>query len=290
MPSLRPPELILGDLTGGDDEAFALCRILTDLLTWCDSSDAASLFHRAPEGLKLPPTLAAYWPAFAGIWCAELGISRQELADACTAVWEWAEVSGFAEVALQFAEAAARLESNSSGRASTCGRHCRRKSERVRGTMWFWLGVRLARVSQLKGAEIDFAIAHLGWGNLESDMGNFSAANEHAKKALKAALRAGRRSLAASAYHDMMTIRIHTERFDEGLAYAAKAVSTYKSDHPRLPALAHDVAFMWGKLGYYSSAAPLYEAVLPFIALDGERVVVLANLARGWCVPRQAAI
>jgi len=146
--------------------------------------------------------------------------------------------------------------------------------------MWFRRAVRLARLSKAEKAEIDFAIAHLGWGNLVSDLGRFAEAEHHATKAYRAAMRRGRRSLAASAYHDLMTIAIHTERFEEAASFAANAVAFYRSDHPRLAALAHDVAFLWGKLGYFSSAAPLYEAVLSFISLQVERVVVLANLAR----------
>jgi tetratricopeptide (TPR) repeat protein len=146
--------------------------------------------------------------------------------------------------------------------------------------MWFRRAVRIARLDREKDAEIDFAVAHLGWGNLESDLGRFAAAEHHATKAFRAAMRRGRRSLAASAYHDLMTIAIHTERYQEAANLAVNAVTFYKSDHPRLAALAHDVAYLWGKLGYFSSAAPLYEAVLPFISLQVERVVVLANLAR----------
>ena len=151
--------------------------------------------------------------------------------------------------------------------------------------MWFRRATRLAR---LAGDELDFAIAHLGWGNLEADLGRFAAAESHALKALRAALRVGRRSLAASAYHDLMTIRIHTSELEEAAEFAREAVAFYKPDHPRIPALAHDVAFLWGKQGYYSSAAPLFEAVLPFIRITGERVVVLANLARaaGTCRDR----
>jgi hypothetical protein len=77
-----------------------------------------------------------------------------------------------------------------------------------------------------------------------------------------------------------MTIRIHTGRHEEAAIFARDAVAFYKSDHPRIPALAHDVAFLWSRRGFYSSAAPLYEAVLPFIRINSERVVVLANLAR----------
>jgi hypothetical protein len=51
-------------------------------------------------------------------------------------------------------------------------------------------------------------------------------------------------------------------------------------DHPRIPALAHDVAFLWGKMGYFESALPIYTAVLPTLESHAERAVVLGNIAR----------
>jgi len=282
MPSVRPAELILAEV-GDADGAFSLWRILTDLQTWSNAPEElrTGVFHAgASAALELPAGIAAAGPPFARIWSPRDQPAFSELTRACAVVWEWAERQGHTEVALQFAEAAARLDPHSAARASTAGRLCRRKSERIRGTMWFRRAVRLARLSREKKAEIEFAIAHLGWGNLESDLGRFQAAEYHATKGFKAALRAGRRSLAASAYHDLMTISIHTERFERAEAFARDAVAFYRSDHPRLPALAHDVAFLWSRLGYFSSATPLYEMTLPFVALTAERVVVLANLAR----------
>lgn len=41
-----------------------------------------------------------------------------------------------------------------------------------------------------------------------------------------------------------------------------------------------DVAFLWGKLGMFSSALPIYLAVLPRMSRRNERLVVLANIAR----------
>jgi len=143
--------------------------------------------------------------------------------------------------------------------------------------MWFRRASRLARLHR---SEIDFAVAHLGWGNLEADLGRLGEAEAHAVKAFRAALRVGRRSLAASAYHDLLAIKIHTERFDQAWAYARDAVAFYRVDHPRFPALAHDVAYLWSRQGYYSSAIPLYERVLDSIHLATERAIVLANLAR----------
>lgn len=282
MPSSRRPELILSEVPDSDG-AYALWRILTDLLLWesATSEPRWRLFHGEIFPTEdVPAPIADATRQLSRIWSKAEQPSNAELASASACMWEWAEARGYAELALQLAEAAARFDPQSASRASTAGRLCRRKSERARGTMWFRRAVRLARLSKAKRAEAEFAIAHLGWGNLEADMGRFRAAEFHATKGLRAALRAGRHSLAASAYHDLMTIGIHSERFEEAIALAQDAIALYRSDHPRLPALAHDVAFLWSKLGYFSSATPLFEMTLPFLALPNERAVVLANLAR----------
>lgn len=277
----RPAELVLAEISD-PGVAFSFWRILTDLRLWCDAEPAGRphVFRdqtRFP--LTLPPGLEQVAAPLGRLWRREPE-SASVLASLLQSIWEWAERNRSPELALQCAELAAALDPDSSARSATAGRLCRRCDERVRGTMWFRRAVRLARLSGERNAEIEFAIAHLGWGNLESDLGRFSDAAEHARKGFRAALRAGRRSLAASGYHDLMAIAIHTERFVEAEAYAQNAVAFYKPDHPRLPALVHDVAYLWARLGYFSSATPLYEAVLPLITLDAERVVVLANLAR----------
>jgi|GEM_PF-337055 len=285
MPSVRRSELMLGEVP--NTNAYGLWRLLTDLSLWesATSESHSELFRDvrlSPLGSEtVSPEIGDIVQDISDlIMSRDHQPAKSEVAVRSAALWEWAEVRGFPECALQFAEVAARCDPNSAGRASTAGRLCRRLSERSRGTMWFRRAARLARLSKADRSEAEFAIAHLGWGNLEADMGRFIEAEYHATKGLRAARRAGRPSLVASAHHDLMTIGIHTERFELACTHAEQAISLYKSDHPRLPALAHDVAFLWSKLGYFSSAAPLFEITLPFLALANERAVVLANLAR----------
>jgi tetratricopeptide (TPR) repeat protein len=276
MPLQRESFLVLEELKDGA-AAFSLWRILTDLNVWVASNGEAELFRGEWSHLAIPEPITSAVEALRAVWGPPLVPDANRLAVACSTVWEWAEGEGLGEVALQFGDLAARLEPHSAARASTAGRLCRRQSECVRGTMWFRRASRLAR---LQHAELDFAIARLGWGNLEADLGRFSHAEVHAVKAYRAALRVGRRSLAASAYHDLLTIKIHTESFEQASAFARDAAAFYRADHPRFPAFAHDVAYLWSRQGFYSSAIPLYELVLDWIGLPSERVVVLANLSR----------
>jgi hypothetical protein len=161
MPSARQPELILAELRD-EDGAYGFWRILTDITLWCSAGteDRDQLFSEQDvPALSLPLELQLAESAFRELWNPG-DPSRAELAAACAAVWEWAESLGYAEVALQFAEAAARLDPETASRASTAGRLCRRKSERVRGTMWFRRAVRLARRSR-KSRPRSISLSHI---------------------------------------------------------------------------------------------------------------------------------
>lgn len=272
---------------------FLLWRIISDVLLWtgCPAEDRAGLFRDAPRDRGEPlayATLAA--PELREPLQVLLTVSvTPELADAgavaeaCGRVVEWAEARDMKETALQFAEAAARIEPEVSRRAYTPGRLCRRLGAHHRSAVWYWRAARLARRAQklgVKGSEIDFANAHLGLGNLELDLGHFERAQQHYWKAVQASLRVGRKSLAGSAHHNLLHVMIATERFAEAREHAQAAAKFYPAGHPRLPILAHDIALLWLWQGYFSSALPILKLVLPLIKGQRERILVLASLAR----------
>jgi len=272
---------------------FLLWRIISDVLLWtgCPPDQRAGLFRYAREGRGEPQayaTLAA--PELREPLRVLLTVSvTPELADAsavaeaCARVVEWADGQGMKETAVQFAEAAARAQSDSSPFAFISARLCRRLGEHQRSAVWYRRALRLARRTQADGirfSEVDFANAQLGFGNLLTDLGRFPDAEPHFWKALKAALRAGRKSLAGSAHHNLLLVTVHMERWPEAIEHAREAVMLYKDGHPRFPLLAFDVAYLWCRQGYYSSALPVFEKILPWLEHQRERILVLASLAR----------
>jgi tetratricopeptide (TPR) repeat protein len=278
MPGLREPLLVLDEVQG--ETGTLLWHLLTDLETWSlgarerlfrPGEDAARLVESCPGPIR--PSVEV----IARIWWTPAAASARELADACAAMWEWAEQNELLEVALQFAERAARLQPTRSDRSSTAGRFCRLRSEPHRGTMWFR---RALRIAQARKAYVEVAIAHLGLGNIESGLGRLHVAESHQRKAFKAALRAGKRSLAGSAYHDLLLLKIRMERYDEAWVHAKDALAAYKGDHPRFPLLAHDIALLWMHLGHFSAAHLVFERVLALLKRPSDRMVVLANVAR----------
>lgn len=276
MPSFGDPHRLLDEVAG--DTGYALWRALMDAMLWVECPGVENLFSASElayitDNPDLVPALTVL-----GKVCEQVPqVTREAAAQAAAQVWEWAERRELRHTALLFAELAARCEPDNPERASTAGRLCRPLRDPARGTRWYLRAARLARIA---ARDADFAIAHLGWGNMEAEMGRLEKAEFHATKAFRAALRVGRHGLAASAYHDLMTIKIHTDDLSVAWQYAREAVALYKVDHPRFPALAHDIAFLLGKLGMFSSALPIYIAVLPTMTRRKERLVVLANVAR----------
>lgn len=282
---------LLQDHTG--PLGFLLWRTISDILLWirCPADLRGELFRPARENQSEGLAFAALAapeirdPLRALLTVAsfpELAKS-DAVADACTAVALWAEAQEMKETAVQFAEAAARSEPDISARAYTAGRLCRRLGDHQRSAVWFRRAMRLARRAQSEGvkfSEVDFANANRGYGFLLADLGRFNEAEPHFWKSAKAALRAGRKSLAGAAYHDLLLVAVHLERWTEALEHAQQAVELYKDGHPRFPLLGFDIAYMWSARGYYSSALPIFEKILPWVEHQRERILVLASVAR----------
>ena len=288
MPLGYPHELDLLDFPN-DPLAMLLWRTLSDLLLWWDVEPElrSSLFLNTPESAldaNAAPGLAESLRSLAAIYQSPGTIEPGRLADACSGVAEWAEAHGSTEVALQFSEAAARLDPSSSARCYTAGRLSRRPGEYQRALTWLRRAIRLARRARRSGVdtknETDFANAHRGYGFVLADMGNMAEAEPHFWKCVRAARRVGHKSLAGSGFHDLLLVAVHLERWDDALEYAKNAVELYKVGHPRFPLLAHDVAFFWTRRGYYSSALPVVERILPWVKNQREQILVLATLAR----------
>ena len=278
MPGERDTYRVLAEVQG--ETGFLLWRLLTDLETWCHapgtalftpSADAACLAASAPDHIRCAVDVIAQ------IWHAPESLSAVELANACAAVGTWAERAELGEVALQFAERAARLEDARTDRLSTAGRLCWLCSEPHRGSLWFQRALRLAQARQDYAA---MATAHLGLGNLASALGRLPAAETHQLKAGRAAVRAGRRYLAGAAHHDLLLLYTRMARYADAWTHAKAALAVYKGDHPYLPHLAHDTASLWIRLGHFSAAHLVFERVLAVVERPSARMIVLANVAR----------
>ena len=62
--------------------------------------------------------------------------------------------------------------------------------------------------------------------------------------------------------------------------YARGAMRAYGRGHPQLPALVHDVAYLWVRRENYERAIPMLQKLLPTRVQPVERALTLAILAR----------
>jgi tetratricopeptide (TPR) repeat protein len=265
---------------------YVLWRIASDVLLWNSAleADRANLFHADPSAEpndELISYAAASHPTLSEpllvLWTVhklpEL-VHAGHIADACSQISAWAENEGLKITAVQLAELAARLRLDSSAHSFTAARLCRRNGEHQRAAIWYRRALRLGRLAK---SQIDIANARLGLGNLESDLGNLAAAERHFWQAARAALRNGRRSLAAAAFHNLVGLAYDSGRKSDALSHLKKAAECYRPDHPRFPAFAYDAGFFLMRESYFSSALLLFETVLPRV--EGQRVSILVRSA-----------
>ncbi|HEV2147447.1 MAG TPA: hypothetical protein VGR37_08590, partial [Longimicrobiaceae bacterium] len=196
---------------------------------------------------------------------------------ACLQVAQWADDRGAAATALAFAQSAAFAAPMEAATAYTVARLARRRAEHARAESWFRRTVALGRQT---GDWSAYSLAFLGLGNQYLQRGNLPAARRFYVRALRAARRHALHSVAGMTLHDLFVLATLAGRADEAERFARGAYDEYGSDHPRLPALAHDVAFFWMDQGHHARALPVFRALLPHLACSGERPIVLANIAR----------
>jgi tetratricopeptide (TPR) repeat protein len=201
----------------------------------------------------------------------------ETVAMACQHIAHWADGQGHHASSIAFAQAAAMALPADASYAYAVGRLARRRAEYARAETWFRRAVALARQS---GDWTSYALAFSGLGNLYAQRGNVPAARRFHVRSLRAARRHSLRQIQGSALHDLFVIAAATPDRDDPERYARAAFEAYGQDHPRLPALAHDLAYHWILKGHYEAALNVLQALLPHMTRLDERLVVLANVAR----------
>ncbi len=265
---------------------ITLWQLLRDVVLWAQvpPGDRAGLFRplvaaqtaRLSQAAEEAPELTEPLRELAMMVATPGRAEAARVAEACERVLVWAELRGMRETALQFAEAAARVESQPL-RNHAAGRLCRRAHDYQRASLWYRRGYRQAR---LKGLEAECAIALIGLGGVALDQGNLDEAEAHFRRAARAALRQGRNRLAGSAHHELLGVMIAGGRYDEAVLHAEEAISLYPLKHQRIPNLAFDIGFLWMRLCYFSSAIYLFERVLPWFEVQSHKILLVSALAR----------
>jgi tetratricopeptide (TPR) repeat protein len=276
---------VLQEIAG--EAGLLLWQALRDVTLWAQAlpSERGELFSEAAEQRRVAALLVADVEAGIeeplGVLTEIVGrptrVRAEKVALACQQISQWAEVNGSLATALAFAQAAALACPGDAIAGLKVGQLARRHGEHARSETWFRRTIALARQS---GDWASYALAFLGLGVLYNQRGNLPAARKFLIRSWRAASRHSLHNIAGGASHDLHVVATAAGRPAEALKYARRAFDHYGRNNPRLPHLAHDVAYFWMTEGAFERAFAVFEAVLPTIQVPAEQVAVLSNIAR----------
>lgn len=181
-----------------------------------------------------------------------------KLATACRQVVEWADGRGALGTAVEFAQTAALTDPSDADHAQAAARLMRRGAEYARAEMWYRTAIGAAR--RTRNWRV-FSLSHLGLGVVFVHRGNYPAAERAFLRGFRSARRHSLADLRAMALHELTVLAVRTRRVRQTVKFARAALEAYGENHPRLPALAHDVAVLWMDRGYFGEALRVFTAI-----------------------------
>ncbi|MBB6070317.1 tetratricopeptide repeat protein [Longimicrobium terrae] len=195
---------------------------------------------------------------------------------ACRRLARWAEACGAPGTRLAFTQAAALVRPEDASLALETAQLVRDSGDAARAETWFRRTIKLARNRDWA----NYVWAYIGLAVLYRRLGNLPAAMALAGRALRTATRHALPALEGTALHHLFVISSDAPDTTKLYGYASAALKAYGQDHPRLFALAHDVAVYWTDQGRYAWALPVLEAVVPDASDPSLRALAYASLAR----------
>jgi tetratricopeptide (TPR) repeat protein len=265
---------------------LVLWRALVDARLWGDAPAAerrrlfraptADVRERFALACEEIPALAPAFGTFALMLRSPDLATSEQVGSACALVHAWADQAGLRTVALRFAEAAAHADPESPARANLAARSARRAMMYDRAGTWHMRAYKLAVRARNRGETV---WALMGYGAMMKATDRIPEARRFLQRATRRAMAFGRRKEAAVAHHELMGIAVDQERYRLAELHAGSALALYPGDHPSLPALGHDFAFVLLRQKHYSTALPLLEQAAPLLARPDERGLAMSSLA-----------
>lgn len=238
------------------------------------------------DGLALPEGLAGPLRELLELRRAPERVRPAAVSRACDGVSAWAEAAGHAGTAIAWARAAAGAYPPNVAAAYRVGILARRRADYATAEAWLH---HAAAMGRRHGEWYGYALALNSLGTLHRQRSEYATARRFLTKGLRAAQRprgrvaGGRkrlRLLEGDILHDLMTVAVYEENFQDAEKFAAAAYDRMRAGHRRLPFLAHDVAGLWLERGHFGRALQVFEAVLPHFRTRETRGRVLTNLLR----------
>jgi tetratricopeptide (TPR) repeat protein len=203
--------------------------------------------------------------------------SAETIARACLCVTDWALERGHTATALAFAEAAALAWPQQPRYSWITGRLLRAEGRLREAEQWFKRSERAAVASQDYEGR---TMALQSLGNLLQAQGNYRAAGKKQLDALRLTKRHRLADREGEILHDLLVVSHALRDLAQAEAYGRAALEAYRPGHPRLPTLAHDVAWIWIDRGYFARALSVLRVLPPLFAAPHERVMALGSAAR----------
>ena len=176
------------------------------------------------------------------------------VARACREIGEWAVARGNLPTAIEFMQAAAVALPADGEVAHEVARLARQAGDYTRAETWYRQAVSRARRAS---AWYEFTRAYIGLGAVFALRGNYPAARKSLIRGLRAARRFSIRSLAATAYHELMLLAIATGRTEDVTRLARSALQAYGPGNERAAALALDLGRYFLEVGRHTEALRL---------------------------------
>jgi tetratricopeptide (TPR) repeat protein len=260
---------------------------LRDLMLWAETpADRRAGLFGADAGAVRRSALAAATPE-QELWGPLLTLAqmtevpdqaeRGRLVFAARALARWAERRSAPGSRLWFAQAAALALPEDPRLALEAARIARDLGRVALAEAWFRHTVRRARGHAWE----THVWAYIGLGVMYVRAGNYPAAQAVFGRARRCARKRRLPALEGASLHHLFTCAAEGGR-DYGLAYgyARATLAAYGPGHPRIPALANDLARLWVHLGQCARALPVFEAIEPLFANLAERMIAATNVAR----------
>jgi tetratricopeptide (TPR) repeat protein len=201
---------------------------------------------------------------------------RGRVVFAARSIARWAERHPAPCVRLAFTQAAALAVGEDPRLGLETARIARDMGRVAQAESWFRHTVRRSR-----GYAWDsYVWAYIGLGVMYVRAGNYPAAHSVFSRALRSARKHRMRTLEGAALHHLFTCALDDRDIRKAYGYASAALAAYTPGHPRIAALASDLARVWLHMGECARALPVLEALEPLMPEAHERMVAAANSAR----------
>jgi len=205
------------------------------------------------------PLLSDPLAALARIRIVPDQVAAERLALACDQVHDWAARAGLHSVAVHFSEASAYIEPLNARWAVHAGYITRTAGGRemfARSEQWY----SRAYVLAVRFREGELALrALIGAGALAKDRGEYAQARRFYLRAARRAEHGSRRRRAAVALHFAFALAAETGHFRIAVRDANAALRNYPLHDERIPALAHDFAYLLIRNQHYGTALRLVD-------------------------------